>query len=176
MNIIGEKIILRAMEEKDTELLLSIINDPEIEYLLGGWSFPVSSQNQIDWFNSLKYTTSEMRCVIEIKELAKAIGVVMLTEIDYKNGNAEIHIKLVNTECRRKGFASEVIRCMVQYAFEELRLHAIYARVSEHNVASKSLFEKCGFVIEGLLKERLYKRGKYINVLSYSIINNDIRC
>ena len=176
MNIIGEKIILRALEAKDNEMLLSMINNSEIEYMLGGWSFPVSSQNQTDWFNSLKYNTNELRCVVEILEDEKAIGVVLLTDIDYKNGNAEIHIKLVNEECRRKGYGSEAVRCIVQYAFRELRLHTIYARVNEHNIVSKKLFEKCGFTMEGLLKDRLYKKGKYISILSYSIVNSELIC
>lgn len=176
MNIIGEKIVLRALEDKDNEMLLSIINDPSMEYLLGGWSFPISKQDQKTWFDSLKYNDKELRCTVEILENGEAIGVVMLTDIDYKNGNAEIHVKLLNNEHRKKGFGTEAIRCLIHYAFSELRLHTIYARISEHNIASKKLFEKCGFTMEGLLKDRLYKKGKYINILSYSVVNSEAIC
>ena len=36
MNIYGDKIFLRAIEKEDCELLLELINDPEIEIMLGG--------------------------------------------------------------------------------------------------------------------------------------------
>ena len=176
MNIIGEKIVLRALEDKDNEMLFSIINDPSMEYLLGGWSFPISKENQKSWFDSLNYNDKELRCAVEILENGETIGVVMLTGIDYKNGNAEIHIKLLNNEYRKKGFGTEAIMCLVKYAFNELRLHTIYAMISEHNITSKKLFEKCGFAMEGLLKDRLYKKGKYINILSYSVVKSEVIC
>lgn len=174
MNIFGEKIVIRAIETKDSDMLLSIINDPETEYMLGGWSFPVSSQNQTEWINSLKYNTKTLRGVIELKDTEEAIGVVMLTDIDYKNGNAEIHIKLVNGDFKGQGYGTDAIKTIVKYAFEELRLHVITSKVNSYNEASKRLFNKCGFSEEGILRGRLFKRGNYIDIISYSVINGEL--
>ena len=49
MNIIGKKVILRAIEEKDLKLLHKWSNDPAINYMLGGWHFPSSLQNLEGW-------------------------------------------------------------------------------------------------------------------------------
>jgi len=54
MNIIGGKVILRAIESKDAELLHDLINDPETEFMVLSWSFPVSMQEHNEWINSLK--------------------------------------------------------------------------------------------------------------------------
>lgn len=54
MNIVGDRIYLRAPELSDKELLLGIINDSETEHLLGGSSFPVSSLDQEEWIKTLK--------------------------------------------------------------------------------------------------------------------------
>ncbi|MEG1820717.1 MAG: GNAT family N-acetyltransferase [Malacoplasma sp.] len=168
MNIIGTKVILRAIEPSDNELLLSIINDSDTEYMLGGWSFPVSVKNQEEWIDLLKYDTKILRCIICLKEQNIALGVVMLTNIDYKNGNAEVHIKLANTEVRGKGYGTDAVNAVVKYAFEELRLKLVYARINEYNIASQKMFEKSGFMVEGVLKSRIFKRGKYSNILSLS--------
>lgn len=168
MNIIGTKVILRAIEPSDNELLLSIINDSDTEYMLGGWSFPVSVKNQAEWIDLLKYDTKILRCIICLKEQNIALGVVMLTNIDYKNGNAEVHIKLANTEVRGKGYGTDAVNAVVKYAFEELRLKLVYARINEYNIASQKMFEKSGFMVEGVLKSRIFKRGKYSNILSLS--------
>ena len=52
MNIRGKKIILRAIEKRDLELLHKWSNDPEINYMLGGWHFPSSPQDQEKWYSA----------------------------------------------------------------------------------------------------------------------------
>jgi Acetyltransferases, including N-acetylases of ribosomal proteins len=173
MNIEGEKVILRAIEAKDNELLQSIINNPEIENALGGWSFPVSAQNQLDWFGSQKYDDRLLRCIIELKENKQAIGVVILSDIDYKNGTAEIHIKLDSGDFRKKGYGTDAIKALLHYAFYELRLNLVYARVNSNNLPSQKLFEKCGLLLEGTLRSRIFKQGKFVDVLSYSITRDE---
>jgi len=170
MNIIGDKVILRAIESDDNNMLLEIINDAETEYMLGGWSFPVSQKDQELWTVSLKQDDRVLRCTIEAA--GKPAGVVILTDIDYKNGNAEVHIKLApNADFRGKGYGTDAISTVVNYAFKELRLVCIYSRVSSHNIPSQKLFLKCGFSKEGILKSRIYKCNKYIDIFSYSILN-----
>lgn len=46
MNIKGKKVTLRAMEKQDCEMIREMFNDPEIENLVVGWAFPVSSYAQ----------------------------------------------------------------------------------------------------------------------------------
>lgn len=172
MNIIGDRIYLRAVELSDKEMLLDIINDEQTEYELGGWSFPISDLNQEEWIKSLKPDYKTLRCVIVNKEDDKAIGTVILSDIDYKNGTAEIHIKL-GKQIRSKGYGAETINLITGYAFNELRLHCIYAHINSYNENSQKLFEKCGFVREGILRERIFKKGNYHNVYSYSLLKGD---
>lgn len=171
MNIYGEKVMLRAIEAKDCDMLLKLINDPDTEKMLGGGSFPVSEQHQKEWIEKQASNQETLRCIVEVIDEKKSVGTVILSGIDYKNGNAEIHIKLTADEGRGKGYGSDAIKTIVQYAFEELRLHCIYATVLEYNAVSAKMFEKCGFEKEGILKERVYKNGTYIDMISYSIIN-----
>ena len=46
MNIFGDKVVLRAIELYDLDLLLNLINDPDTEKMLGGNSFPISKESQ----------------------------------------------------------------------------------------------------------------------------------
>lgn len=173
LNIIGERIYLRATELSDKKMLLDIINDGELEYNLGGWSFPISEINQEEWIRSLKPRMDQLRCIIVIKEINVPIGTVILSEIDYKNGTAEVHIKL-HPDTQAKGYGTETIRLIVNYAFAELRLNCIYASINSYNTNSQKIFENSGFKKEGLLRERIYKKGKYSDVYSYSIVKEDL--
>lgn len=172
MNILGKKIFLRAIEIPDKDVLLSIINDESIEYELGGWSFPVSALQQEDWIRSLKSNDNTLRCMIVNCEDNQAVGTIILSEIDYKNGTAEIHIK-ISEKSHGKGFGSESISLMTAYAFNELRLNCIYAYVNSYNEASQALFEKQGFMKDGNLRGRVFKRGQFHNVYSYSLLKGE---
>jgi len=170
VNIIGEKVKLRAIELSDREVLLDIINDGQIEHLLGGWSFPVSELAQEEWIKAIKPNIHILRCMAIDKEENKVIGTVIVSDIDYKNGTAEIHIKL-GASYHRKGYGTDIVKAIVKYAFEELRLHCICAHINEYNVASQKVFERCGFEKEGVMRDRIFKSDNYHSVFSYSILN-----
>jgi len=172
MNIVGEKVILRALERKDNDVLLKMINDPETEDGICGCSFPVSPEGQEEWYSSLKNDPHLLRCIIaDRKEPAKALGTVILSDIDYVNGTAQIHIKIVCGEQRRKGYGTDAVMALREYAFDVLRLHCIYAEIISYNEKSKGLFQKCGFRCDGVLRSRVYKKGTYWDVAVYSIQN-----
>lgn len=172
MNILGNNIIFRALQEDDNKNLFTLLNDPDTEKMIGGFSFPISYEHQLNWFKSLPESNTILRCAIVSKqEPQKFMGTIILTDIDYKNGTAEIHIKLTKNE-RGKGYGTDAVNTMVRYAFDELRLNCIYSQVLEYNKTSQNLFEKCNFQQEGLLKNRVYKNGKYISIYSYSILKN----
>ena len=171
MVIYGKEIVLRAIEDEDNELLYSIMNDPETERMLGGSSKPISREEQSRWFSRHVENDSALRCIIALKSDNQALGTVILSDIDQKNGVAEIHIKLAKSGSRGKGYGTDAVNTMVKYAFDEMRLNCIYANILSYNQISAGLFEKCGFQREGVLRDRVFKGGRYIDLISYSIIN-----
>ena len=172
MIIYGEKILLRAVEEEDNELLLSLINDPDTEFLLGGSSWPISKAEQMKWFDNREKDHGVLRCIIAVCNDNKAIGTIILSDIDQKNAIGHLHIKM-SPNGRNKGYGTDAVNTMVRYAFEELRLNCIYANILSYNEASIGLFEKCGFHRDGVLRQRVFKQGKFVDLLAYSKILTD---
>lgn len=175
MNLQGENIILRAMGMQDAQLLFDMINDPDTERMLGGSSFPVSKESQNRWIEEQKNRKDILRCIVAVKEdMEHGLGTVILSDIDSKNGVAQVHIKMAKGQGRGKGYGTDALKTIVHYAFNELRLNCIYADVLEYNIPSQRLFEKCGFKKDGVLRSRVFKNGKYIDVFTYSILKSDI--
>ncbi|MBH1939406.1 GNAT family N-acetyltransferase [Mobilitalea sibirica] len=172
MIMYGSKVYLRAIELSDKEILKGFMNDSEIEYCLGGWSFPISDYHQEEWIMSLKPSEHTLRCMIVEKEEEITIGTVVLTNIDYKNGTAEIHIKIKKDFCG-KGYGTDTVKTLTAYAFQELRLQCIYAFINAYNRASQKLFERMGFLREGVLRNRIYKKGSYHDLYVYSILSKN---
>ncbi len=175
MNIVGERVLLRAIEADDNVMLLSLINDPDTEMMLGGNSWPVSEAEQLKWFDTQEKTRDILRCIVSLKDDRIAIGTVILSDIDQKNGTAQVHIKMSKDGGRGKGYGTDAVETLVKYAFRELRLNCIYANILSYNEASVRLFEKCGFSKDGVLRARVYKGGRFVDVYAYSILQGDAK-
>jgi RimJ/RimL family protein N-acetyltransferase len=169
MILIEGNLILRAIEIKDATFLQDMINDPELENMVLGWSLPVSEHKQIEWIKGLN--ANDMRFIIEVEGLA--IGMASITKVDLKNSVANLNIKIKKDEHKGKGIGTKTIRLLIKYCFDELNLHCLTANILEHNKPSQILFEKCGFKKDGVLRSRVYKRGKYHNVLAYSLLRSE---
>lgn len=174
MNIIYEDIILRAVEEKDMDMLLEMMNDPAIEKMTGGYSFPISYSQQMKWFQNSSNTKDEIRTVIYTDKYG-AIGSAILTDIDWKNRTAQFHIKILNKqEFRGKGFGQKTIKAMIKYAFEQLDLYCIESRIVDYNQISMHIHEKCGFKKEGVLRSRMNKNGARYDINVMSILRGEL--
>lgn len=172
MNIDNGIILLRAIEYSDLTFLQEMLNDPGIEKMTGGSCFPVSLDRQKRWFESYDQQ-SELRCMIQIKE-GPVIGCIMLTNIDWKNRTAELSQKTKATaDMRVKNDILDAMMGFLNYAFNELNLNCIYGTVLEYNHLSRKLARKCGLREEGLLRERIYKSGKYHSLVPNSVTKKD---
>jgi len=169
MNLKKESVLLRPIELADAELLHGLMND-ETERMLTGWSKPVSMYEQMEWIKKIGAEKNKIRYMVCVDN--QAVGTVFLSEIDFKNGTAEIHIKLDKQICG-KGVGGNALSALLRYAFEDINLSCIYALILSDNVASQKLFEKSGFVKEGIHRNRIYKNGKYCDILSYSILRGE---
>ena len=168
MIIYGDKVLLRAVEEADNSLLLSLINDPDTEMMLGGSSWPISEAEQLKWFEHQERSRDVLRCIVALQDDGKAIGTIILSDIDQKNATGHIHIKMSKNGGRGKGYGTDAVNTMVRYAFDELRLNCIYANILSYNEVSIRLFERCGFKRDGILRHRVYKKGKFVDLIAYS--------
>ena len=171
MFIKGQNVLLRAVELSDAGILRQMMNDEDIEKMMWGYSFPVSEHQQVKWIENISNEKNVFRAMIDVD--GTAIGTIILSDIDMRNGIAEIHIKLANSCKRGKGFGTDAVSALVLYAFNVLRLNCIYCRINESNMASRRMFEKCGFKQEGCLRSRVFRDGKYYDFYEYSILKSD---
>lgn len=174
MNIIGNKIILRAIEVEDLSVLQIWANDPEIQYLLGGWHFPTSMNDQKKWLENLSCVSNNQRFMI-VDKLNNIIGMANLININFKDGNAE-HGLIIDKKYQGKGFGFDVVNAVTNYAFNELRLNRIETTIISSNINSIHLFEnKCKWKKEGTLKQWYFRKGIYLDKYIYSMLKSDFK-
>jgi RimJ/RimL family protein N-acetyltransferase len=172
MNIIGNKIKLRAIEVADLTQLQIWANDPDIQYWLGGWHFPTNMNDQQNWYNSLSCSSNNQRFII-VNEENLVIGMANLVNINFKDGNAE-HGLLLDRKYQGKGYGYSVVLAMMNYAFNELRLNRLETTIIANNVASMNLFlNKCGWKKEGVLRNWYFRQGCFIDKVCLGILKEE---
>jgi RimJ/RimL family protein N-acetyltransferase len=172
MNISGKFVTLRAIERNDISMLREMINDPEIENLVIGWSFPVSADQQSVWFENQMRDARNYRFVIETPSDG-AVGIATLTDLDWKNRSATHGIKLAKKDKRTKGIGTDTVMAIMRYAFDELGLHRLDGSWFDDNAASKGLYTKCGWKAEGIRRECIYKKGTFRDLVIAGILASE---
>ena len=165
--------VLRAIEDRDFEILYKMINSPEIEKATAGWHFPVSTSAQKKWMESDDHSDNCLRLMIELDN-GETIGMISLSKIDLKNGVAEINYKIyADKDKRKKNDAEDAINAILSYGFDELRLNCIYSVILEDNYFALKMAKKMHFTQEGILRQRIYKNGVVKNQICFSIIRDE---
>ena len=169
--IIGKEISLRALNENDSIKILEWVNKPELKKMTGT-VYPISELEHKNWFENKVTHNNEKIFGIELNSEKKLIGIVGLKNINYINSNAELYIYIGDNSYIGKGLGRDSLTTIVKFSFEEMNLHKIYLEVFSYNENAKLLYEKVGFEIEGILKESLFKNGRYYDKILMGIIND----
>lgn len=124
--------------------------------------------NQDDWFDYISRSREVEMFGIEVD--GTLVGVCGLCYINWVYRTAEVSLH-VAPAYQGRGIAAQTLGLLQQKAFEEFNLHRLWAEIYEFNKVSIALFEKCSYVLEGRLREHVFKRGKYHDSLMYGLVN-----
>jgi len=153
----GSKVSLRALEPDDIEILYKWENDRTIWHLSNTIT-PLSRFTLEQYVLSAGqdiYATRQLRMMIDLKNPVngiKTIGSIDLFEYEPAHQRAGVGI-LILEAFRGKGYASESLELLINYAFETLQLHQLFTNISTDNSESIRLFESKGFQFIGNKKE-----------------------
>lgn len=170
----NEKIRLRALEPDDIDILYEWENDSSLWHLsntLVPFSRFTLEQYVLNADRDI-YTHKQLRLMINKKngESEKSIGSIDLFDFDPTNKRSGVGIMIVKNE-RDKGFASEALKMVVEYAFNGLNLHQLYCNIHASNTASLALFQHHGFKISGTKKDWLLVKNEWVDEYTLQCIN-----
>ena len=111
---------------------------------------------------------------IELRETGRVVGTIGFVWIDDEHNCAEIGYSLAQ-EYWGRGLMTEALRAMLEFAFVRLHLNRVEAMFDVRNRASGRVMEKCGMRREGLLRQKLYNKGEYVDVEIWAILARDRR-
>jgi RimJ/RimL family protein N-acetyltransferase len=173
MNILGKKVILRAIEESDLPLLHRWANDPATQDIIGNIHFPSSMEFHKSWFASLQSDERNQRFAVDAPEV-RLIGLSSIIQIDWRNNHAWHGIVLGDVDIRGKGYGLDAVMATMRYAFDELHFERLDGSMIEYNEVSISFYcGKLGWKEEGRRRNYYYRRGRYWDQVVVGITRED---
>lgn len=161
-NLKADKINLKIVEDKYITEINRMLEDDEARQMLG----------VVNFLDEKYYKDVNNRCYAILGANGEFIGIVELFDISWKNRRAELSI-CIKSLYRGKGYGYEAISKILYAGFQEIGLNRIWLRVLEYNCKAISLYEKIGFIREGICREESLRKGSFVNQIQMSILRNE---
>lgn len=171
----SQRIELTALTEPDLDQLQVFFQDMNALYYYIPTTARPLNRHQLeklldDWNDGTE------SFVFAVRYEGELIGLVNMDGLDWTNSHAEIGIALTRPDARGRGLAGEALQLLMRYAYQELGLQRLWARIIEDNQASLRLFERMGFQREGRLRGHVLRGGKHRDMLIYGLLRDDFSC
>jgi [ribosomal protein S5]-alanine N-acetyltransferase len=165
MRIDGERIYIRFLDISDAAAVLDLqLRNKEFfkKYTTTKNEnfYTLKLQEDIIKDNIIKKENDEKYSFgIFTKNSGELIGNVALTEV-LRNSLQSCYIGYyLDMRHNGQGYMTEVVKRVVKFAFEDLKLHRIEAGVMPHNIRSMRVLEKAGFQKEGIARKNVKING-----------------
>ncbi len=167
-DIEGKLISLRCIDESDAEFIVKIRQDKDLNALSAG---QISLEKHRQWYEHYLQKTDDIYWVVLDKATGLRIGTGALFDIDFNSKKAENGRTIILQEYRHCLF--ELFYLRAQYAFNDLGLNKMYAKVREHEKELLRLDLKLGYKVDGLMREDFWDGKRYVSLHIISILKSE---
>lgn len=169
-------VYLRAAEREDIPLFVTWLNDNRTSRTLGARA-PLSIPLEEQWFDRMLADQGKggylfVACLLEDD---RPVGDVGLFDLDLVNGSAGLGIMVGDVADHGRGLGTDMLRAMLSFGFGSLRLERIWLEVYEFNPRARRIYERVGFVVEGVLRHAAFLEGRYVDVDRMAILADEWR-
>ncbi len=152
-----------------------MMTDPEGIKYLSDEELPKSvedAEKEIKYWGGLFYRKQSIFWAILDAKTGEFMGTVGYNNWNFFNGRAEISYDL-RRKFWGKGIMTKIVRNVIIYSFQTMKLHRIEARTMQGNEASHKVLTKTGFQLEGVQRGYRLIRGQYEDINLYSVLRPD---
>lgn len=103
------------------------------------------------------------------------IGWLNFSEIEWPNRGAWLALAIGDPQHWGQNYGRDALDLALRYAFQELNLHRLTLTVIADNRRAIALYERAGFVREGLLREFGERDGRRYDLLLYGLLEHEWR-
>jgi RimJ/RimL family protein N-acetyltransferase len=155
------RLVLRPFRLADAEAVTELINDPVVSDTLETIPYPYYREYADHWIGtheSLFDEARELHLAVELRESSELLGAVALL---FKDRHGPPHLGYwLGRRYWGRGYATEAVRAIVQYAHRQLGAATIAARCMIDNPASVAVLARVGLRRVGRCPQPVIKGGR----------------
>ncbi len=171
--LIGKRVYLRPIMEKDIPLFAKWMNDREVTQFLV-ISAPITEIAERKWFEEKAVSSSDVILSIVLND-GVVIGIIELGSINWKDGTGTSGCVIGEKEYWGKGFGTEAKMLFLNYIFNNLGIRKVNSNVISNNPRSLEYQKKCGGKKEGVKKKQILKDGVYHDEIIIGTFKKDFQ-
>lgn len=170
------RLTLRRMNRRDAQDIFAYSKDVQVaRHVLWDAQRSISEARAYLRYMQRQYRLNQPASWgIVLRETGHLIGTIGFMAYSEDHNSAEVGYSL-SRDYWNRGLMSEALTACLRYAFDEMELHRVEAQHELDNPASGRVMEKCGMQREGILRGRLYNKGRYVDVCLYAMLEEDWR-
>jgi RimJ/RimL family protein N-acetyltransferase len=170
------RVYLRAAEREDLPLFVRWLNDHRTARTLAVVA-PMSLAMEEGWFERTVASQGKdgyhfVACLLDDD---RPVGTIGLFDLDLRNGHAGLGISVGDPADTGQGLGTDMLRALVGWAFDTLRLERVWLDVYDFNPRARAVYERVGFVHEGVLRGAVFREGRYVDVHRMAILEDEWR-
>jgi RimJ/RimL family protein N-acetyltransferase len=166
--LVGSRVRLRPVSIQDVPGLLDVVSDPEGRRLTGTHA-DVAEPALRAWYGTRAEHDDRLDLAVVERASGQYAGEVVLNEVNAGDRSCSFRIAL-RPAFQDRGLGTEATRLMLEHAFSAVRVHRISLEVYAFNHRARAVYERVGFVAEGVLRDALYWDGAYFDATVMSIL------
>lgn len=171
----GKRIKLRLLEPKDLEEIVAWRNSDQAYDAFFTHTL-LNLDKQTRWYEDQLNDPSQFNFAIVHSETGLTIGMISLYHIDPICKRCEWgRVMIGNKNYLDSGYAREAIEVVLEYAFEYLGMHRVQCTAMATNKKVVQLYDSIGFRREGVWREYVFKKGRYVDVVFFSMLQDEYR-
>ena len=168
-----ELVGLRSLKRDDLENYRDILDDQKVTEFLEMGEQPTTDKILEKTYFEANQSPDSIVFAVEIKKTKSFIGTAGLYLFNWVARRAQFRILLKNYNDSNKGIGTETTKLIVEYGFKRLNLELIYLGVNEKNTQAIRVYEKSGFINEGVSRKFIFNNGIFYNQVNMSITKED---
>jgi RimJ/RimL family protein N-acetyltransferase len=172
--LVTDRLVLRELVEDDWQAVHAFLSDPEVSRYCP-FQPPTEEETRQEirkLIDGRHAAPPQYDFALVLRSTGALIGLCRLTIRPDELRQGEI-LYLLNRHYWGQGYATEAVRAVLGYGFEELGLHRVYATCRPANVASSRVMEKVGMQREGHLRRHRWMKGRWQDSLLYAILEDE---
>jgi len=175
IQITSERLMLRPIQLGDSALIFAYRSDSAANQYQG-W-IPKTVDDVDDFITNrtapeINLSGTWFQLVIIKKDTDELIGDIGVHFLNSDGCQVELGITL-NENHQGKGFATEALKGVINFLFDDLNKHRITASIDPRNLKSIQLFERLGFRKEAHFKQSILIKGGWVDDLIYAILKDE---